>query len=215
MKVVVCTAHDAAYAELAAITLPSVRAYCKRHGYYLLYDGDRKPEEKDACKIALYREAYGAGEFGPDDVFAWIDTDAVICNSERRIENIVYEHMPRWCHYLIGCDINGINSGFFIARFSLEAAAFMTVASDVSVVSGWADQIGLAQVSLMEPHRSIYREVPGKVFNCNDYALKGWSLDEFGNYVNQYEPGDFVCHLAGVEEPTRSQRLRELAAEAK
>ena len=213
MNVVVCTGHDPNYADLAAITLPSVKAYCKKHGYFLLYDPARN--DKDACKVSLYQQAYSDGRFGPEDVFCWIDTDAVLVNSERRIENIVYEHMPRWCHYLIGCDVNGINSGFFIARFSPEAALFMNVANTVSVVSGWADQIGLAQTSLMEPHRSIYKEVPGAVFNCNDYAEKGWALGEYGGYINEFVPGSLVFHAAGIEEPRRSELLKKYAEMAK
>lgn len=213
MKVVVCTAHGSEYDALAAITRPSVQNYCAKHGYAFLYDPNRT--DKDACKIALYKFAVATGRYDPDDVFVWIDTDALVMNSERRIESIVYEHMPRDAHYLIGCDPNGINSGVFIARFSPEALLFMTVASNLSVPAGWADQMGLAQISLMEPHRRIYREIPGKVLNCNDYALKGWIFGEYGRYINEYEPGDFVLHLAGVEEPTRSNALREYAEKAK
>lgn len=206
------TAHGPEYSELAAITYPSVERYCKKQGYALAYDPNRT--DKDACKVALYQTIYATGQFCAADVFVWIDTDALIMNSDRRIESIVYEHMPSSVHYLIGTDINGINSGCFIARFSPEAHLFMTVADNVSRVSGWADQVGLSQVSLMEPHRSIYKEVPGKVFNSNLYEEKGWNLGEYGNYINRFEPGDFVLHLAGIEEPRRSRLLSEYAQKA-
>lgn len=207
MQVVFGTAHDKAYAELASITYPSVENYCRKHGYALLYDNDVQETHKDACKIALYQEAYQTGNFGVDDVFCWIDTDAIITNSERRIESIVYEHMPRYVHYLIGCDVNGLNTGVFIARFSPEASLFMTVATAISATSGWADQEGLIQTAVKHPHKAIYKEIPGKVFNCNDYDAKGWNFGEYGNYVNRWEPGDFVLHLAGIEEPLRSHLL--------
>lgn len=205
-----CTAHGPEYADLAAITYPSVERYCKKHSYALAYDPNRT--DKDACKVALYQALYATAQFSPDDVFCWIDTDALIMNSDIRVDHIVHWLMPRSVHYLIGTDINGLNSGFFIARFSPEAHLFMTVATNVSVASGWADQEGLIQTAIKSPHKEIYREVPGKVFNCNDYGLKGWHFGEYGNYVNQYEPGDFIIHLAGVEEPTRTNALREYAA---
>jgi|ERR1700692_168093 len=207
-----CTAHGPEYQSLADITRPSLERYCEKWDYDFLYDQNRT--DKDACKVSLYQEAYKTGRYGADDVFVWVDTDAIIMNSDKKITDIVYWMMPRSIHYLIGTDVNGLNSGVFIARFSPEAMLFMTVATSMSIVSGWADQEGLIQTAIKSPHKEIYREVPGKVFNCNLYALKGWDFGEYGNYVNQYEPGDFVLHLAGVEEPTRSNTLREYAAKA-
>lgn len=207
------TAHGPEYAELAAITYPSVERYCRKHGYGLAYDPNRT--DKDACKVALYQGLYAKRQFNPDDVFVWIDTDALIMNSDVRLDHIVHWMMPRSVHYLIGTDVNGLNSGVFIARFSPEAHLFMTVANSISLASGWADQEGLIQTAIKSPHKEIYREVPGKVFNCNDYSLKGWNFGEYGNYVNQYVPGDFIIHLAGVEEPTRTNALREYAKIAK
>jgi hypothetical protein len=214
MRVCLATGHDPNYSSLAAITLPSWRNYCKKHGYYLLYDGEGT--DKDACKVRLFQQAYATGNFGPDDVFCWVDTDGVCTNSDRRIESIVYEHMPRNIHFLIGVDVNEINSGFYIARFSPEAHLFLTVSTSLGAASGWGDQFSLKHTALEDPHRSIYKTVPGKVFNCNLYGEKGWSfLGEYGNYINAWEPGDFVAHPAGVEEPRRSQLLREVLAQAK
>lgn len=213
MRVILATAHGPEYADLAAITYPSLERYCKKHGYGLAYDPNRT--DKDACKVALFQEIYATGEMTPDDVFCWVDTDAIVMNSDRRIESIVYEHMPRSVHYLIGCDVNGINSGVFLARFSPEASLFMAVYTACAVISGWADQEAIIQKSVQSPHKQIYREIPGKVFNCNLYDMKGWNLGEFGNYVNRYEVGDFVLHLAGIEEPTRSNTLKLYAEQAK
>ena len=207
-----CTAHDKQYQALAYITRPSLERYCEKHGYDLLYDPKR--EDKDACKVALFQEAFATERYSVDDVFVWVDTDALIMNSERKIETIVYEHMPRGVHYLIGTDINGLNSGVFIARFSEEAFVFMSVATAISTAMGWADQEGLIQTAVKEPHRSIYREVPGKVFNCNLYDVKGWNFGEYGNYVNRYERGDFILHLAGVEPATRDRLLSLYAEQA-
>lgn len=210
----VCTAHGPEYEGLANITFPSVRHFIDKHRYYFVYDPHRA--DKDACKIALYQMAYATKVFGPEDVFFWIDTDALIMDSTRSIEQIVYEHMPPSVHYLIGTDVNGINSGTFLARFSPEANLFLTVANNVSVGSGWADQVGLAQVSLMEPHRAIYKEVRGSVFNCNLYGEKGWNLGEYGRYVNDYVDGQsFVLHLAGIPEPRRSELLKAYAQKAR
>lgn len=213
MKVCIATGHDPNYKELAAITLPSWKNYCKKHGYYLLYDGEGN--DKDSCKFRLYRQAYASGEFTADDVFAWADTDALCMNSERKIESIVYEHMPRWAHFLIGTDPNGLNSGFYIARFTPEALVYLSVCSAIGETSGYGDQEPQIQTSIKQPHKDIYKEVPGRVFNSTLYPLKGWNFGEYGKYINEYEEGDFVLHLAGVDEPARSNVLREYAAKAR
>lgn len=215
MKVVMCTGHGPEYQELADITRPALERYCSRWGYHFLYDPKRT--DFDACKVALFLNAFRSGYYGRDDVFVWNDSDAVILNSDRRIESIVYEHMPSSVHYLIGTDPNGLNSGVFIARFSPEAACFMQVATSISVAMGWADQEALIQTAVKFPHKAIYKEIPGKVFNCNLYEIRGWdkAFGEYGYYINRYEPGDFILHLAGTEEPTRSNLLKEYAARSK
>ena len=213
MRVCLATGHDPNYAALAAITLPTIRAYAKKHGYFLSYDGERT--DKDACKVALFNEAMASGQFCADDVYAWFDTDACVMNSERRIESIVYEHMPRGIHMLIGYDVNEINSGVYIARFTTEASLLLNVSSALGSSSGWGDQFSIKHTTLEDPHRSVYKTVPGKVFNCNLYTEKGWALGEHGRYINEYEEGDFVLHLAGIEEPRRSELLREYVAKAK
>jgi hypothetical protein len=209
VNVVICTAHDPNYQALADITRPTLERYVEQHGYDFLYDPNR--DDKDACKAALFSEAFATGRYTRDDVFCWFDTDAAILNPHRRIESIVYEHMPSNVHYLIGTDPNGLNTGVFIARLSAEALLFITVATAISAASGWADQEGLIQTAVKSPHKDIYKEIPGKVFNCNDYGIKGWDrYGEYGNYINRYERGDFVLHLAGVEEPLRSDYLRAI-----
>ena len=213
MRVCLATGHDPNYKDLAAITLPTIQAYAKRHKYFLSYDGEG--DDKDACKVRLFNEAMQSGEFSADDVYVWFDTDAIVMNRERRVESIVYEHMPRGVHMLIGYDVNEINSGVYFARFTTEASLLLNVSTALGASSGWGDQFSLKHTTLEDPHRSIYKTVPGKVFNCNLYEEKGWRLGEYGRYINDYEEGDFVLHLAGIEEPQRSKLLREYAAKAK
>ena len=214
MKVCIATGHDPNYKDLAAITLPTIKAYAKKHGYFLSYDGEG--DDKDACKVRLFNEEMARGIFTSDDVFVWFDTDAIVMNSERRIESIVYEHMPRYIHLLVGVDPNEINSGVYIARFSAEASLLLNVSTALGASSGWGDQFSIKHTTLDEPHHPHYKQIPGKVFNCNDYAAKGWEgLGEYGYYINRYEPGDFVIHLAGINEPERSRLLRDYAAKAR
>ena len=134
---VVATAHDAPYKSLAAITLPSVGAYCEKHGYALYYDGDIDPVEKDACKARIFLDLYRSGEYGPDDLFMWIDTDALIMNSSISLEDIAKEYLTGNYHFLWGADFNGPNSGVWIARFTSHAAHYATVYDLTARAMGW------------------------------------------------------------------------------
>ena len=60
-RVCLATGHDPNYKDLAAITLPTIQAYAKRHKYFLSYDGEG--DDKDACKVRLFNEAMRSGEF--------------------------------------------------------------------------------------------------------------------------------------------------------
>jgi hypothetical protein len=138
MNVVVCTAHDEKYDELAAITFPSVRKYVDRHGYVLAYNPRIDPVDADACKAKMFLSIYAQGQYGPDDVFVWVDSDAVIMQSDISVETLLERStFSKDDHYLIGCDFNGVNSGVWFARFSPQAAHYVQVYSQVAVAMGW------------------------------------------------------------------------------
>ena len=139
MKVVIATGHDPGYNDLAAITIPSVRRYVQKWAQHvdLYYDPNRPAGQADACKILMYEELVQSGRFGPDDVYVWLDTDLLVMNSNVRLDHIIYHHMPRSIHFMIGVDPNGLNSGVYAARFTPEAARFLRVSRTISVAMGW------------------------------------------------------------------------------
>ena len=71
----------------------------------------------------------------------------------------------------------------------------------------------MIQTALKSPHKEIYKEIPGKVWNSNLYEIHGWH-DADGNYVNRYEDGDFILHCAGMPNNLRMKILREYALRA-
>lgn len=212
MNVVVAMAYDPRYAELASITVPTIQAYCKKWGYHFHLDGNRDKTEGDFCKIAMYQDLIS--QYGPDDVFVWLDADLLIMNSEIRLDHIIYHHMPRSIHYLIGSDPNGMNTGVFFARFTPEAYRFLEAARISSKSMGWADIPGAQQTMLKHPYKDYCKEVPGKVFNCFLYEVMGWPT-AYGSYANMYEPGDFIVHFAGLPQDMRIELARELVKNAR
>jgi hypothetical protein len=135
--IVIGTAHDANYAELAAITFPSVAEYAEKHGYRVVYEPNISAVEADACKARLFLSLYATGEFSADDVFMWIDTDALVMNSAVRVEDVVGPHLGGDTHFLWAYDMNGPNSGVWFARFSSHAAHYVRVYAQTAIAMGW------------------------------------------------------------------------------
>jgi len=130
VRVVVGTAHDEKYDELAAITFPTVQRYADKHGYTLSYNPRIDPVDADACKAKMFLSLYATGQYAADDVFMWIDTDALVMNSDKPIT-------PITAHFLWGYDYNGPNSGVWFARFSSQAAHYVNVYAVTAHAMGW------------------------------------------------------------------------------
>lgn len=203
--IVVVTAHDDGYREMAAITMPTVKDYCAKHGYGFIYEPNVEPELADACKIGFFHELYASGRYSGDDVFFWIDTDALIMNSAVRLERYVPDIFE--AHVLYGSDPNGLNTGAWFARFTSRADHFLRVAQQASFAMGWSDQPGILQTYLQPVFTPWVRIGPGKGFNSMLYSLYGWDWPH-GNEINAYEEGDLVLHLPGIERSQRMELLR-------
>lgn len=208
MNIVVAVAYSPDYAELAGITVPTIQRYCQKWGYHFYLDGNRDKTEGDFMKIARYKELLP--NYGPDDVFVWMDCDLLIMNPEIRLDHIVYHHMPKSVHVLFGSDPNGLNSGVFFARFTPEGYHYLNAAYVASKSMGWSDQPGMIQAALKHPYREYVKEVPGKIFNAMLYDVMGWP-EAGGNYANRYEDGDFILHFAGLPQPMRLELAKKYA----
>ena len=138
MNVVIGTAHDEKYQALADITFPTVQRYADKHGYALSYNPRIDPVDADACKAKMFLSLYATGQYAADDVFMWIDTDALVMNSARNMWDVIeFDPMTwgRW-HFLWGCDYSGPNSGVWFARFTSQAAHYVQAYNAAS--QAWA-----------------------------------------------------------------------------
>lgn len=214
MPNVVFTAHDAGYQELADVTRPTLERYCKRHGYQFVYDPNVGPVEKDAAKARLYAWLCSTGKYGPNDWCLWVDTDAAIMNSEKSFGDVLWRIDPMRHHFIWSYDWNGPNSGVWMARFSSEAAHFIRTYDYLARAMGWGDNWAMNQTMLLPPFNDWVHCIAGKYMNANLYSLHGLQDMPHKNVVNNYEPGDWILHLAGVEATTRLRVLREMVARA-
>jgi len=198
------------YQELADVTRPSLERYARKNGYAFYYENDIDPREKDAAKARIFLAQYESGNFGSDDLCLWADNDAVLMRSDIRLEDVWAEHFAG-AHFGWSYDWNGPNSGVWLARFTSHAAHFVRTYDYLARAMGWGDNWAMNQTMLLPPFRDWVRCIPGKSMNCNLYELHGLQNMAHKNEINNYEPGDFILHLAGVEATTRLAVLREYA----
>ena len=208
--IVVCMAYDRRFEELAAVSVPLAERYCQKHGYAFIRDRIDE-REGDACKIRLFNTLYATGAYDGNDVFFWLDTDALIMNSDEKLEP--FAERMREKHVLYGCDPNGINTGTWFARFTSHADHFLRVAQQKSASMGWADQEGIIQTYVQPAFTSRVAVVPGKGFNSMLYDLYGWDWSH-KHEINAYEPGDLVLHFPGIEFSQRVELMRQHAKDA-
>lgn len=214
MPHVVFTAHDAAYQEMADITIGSVSRYCHRHNYHMMYDSAINETEKDACKARMFLELYDTGRYGVSDIALWVDTDALIMNGDITIPKAFY-YRDGNPHFVWAFDFNGPNSGVWMARFTSQAAHFIRTYDYLARAMGWGDNWAMNQTMLLPPFRDWVSCIPGRVMNANLYDVHGIADWHHAQFINAYQDGDWILHLAGVEHTKRMELLREYAAKAR
>lgn len=210
-QVAVVTAHDAPYRELASVTYPVLEAYCKRHDYNLWYQDDIPAIEKDLCKSRIFGEIFREERFAPDDLFLWIDSDAAPLNHAIKVEDVWDAHADENTHFLWSYNFDGPNSGIFMARFSEQADNFIRAYAYEQAAMGWGDNNAMNLKMMLPPFRDWVKCIPGIYMNSGPYEEYGLSRRprEWKRSVNGYEPGDWILHAAGIEEPRRTEVLKK------
>ena len=141
-RVVIAQAHTSDYQALASLTCPTVRRYAEKHSYAYFYHPaweERFPADGDRCKIRIYEELYETNAF---DVFVWIDSDAMITNSDVSIDGLLSRFMHLGYlteddHFVWGYDASCENTGVYIARMTPQAHAFLHASFCRGVEMGW------------------------------------------------------------------------------
>jgi hypothetical protein len=223
-RVVVCTVHTTNYQDLADITVPTMQRYCEKHGYDFAYVPDwelRFPDlanEGDRFKARMFENLYAENKIHNKwDVFLWIDSDALIWNSDISVDAL-FTRLSREQglsdnhHFLWGYDVGGPNSGVYFARFTWQAAAFMRTQLARSVEMGFGDNTAMINVGVVPPYNEWCKVVPGWYFNAYLPEIYGWT--EFAE-MNGLREDSLCAHLPGMTNEQRLPIARRLAEKAR
>ena len=201
----IATFNSLAYQELADLTLPSKRRYCERHGYTLeasIYHGD---DVHLGTHLSWDRLGLVYQLLDKYDLVFWCDADAIIMNTEHRLEDILGDG-----EFAVSADLNGLNSGAFLARSTPMSKQFLyavlTMGRHLYQNHQMREQHAMSQMLMTPPYRDWVTWVPQRAFNSYLSWLYPWPKGVQGTYA----PGDFMIQFAGVPLETRIEWARAI-----
>lgn len=196
----VLTSYNESFHEVAKLTDPTKQAYCNKHGYHFLVRPAAAHYHPVWAKMHLMKEILPAYDW----VF-WMDADAFIMNQEIKIETIIDPAFD----FFVSHDINGLNSGVFLAKNSeWTKGLFDAVLDEEKLYAGYlGEQISLRKVvyDLNWIASGKIKITPQRVFNSYFYDIYKMTYPE-GNY----QPGDFIVHLPGMQNNDRVAKINEV-----
>jgi hypothetical protein len=205
VRIALATYNSEDYQELANITLPGKVAYCQRHGYDLISGIHQGVENIGWDRIHVV-----ANWLPKYDAVMWIDCDAVITNLTKPLTDL----FQQGDQFLITADLYGINTGTFIAMNTPLTHQFLYAVryAGPQLVKGhhWGEQEAMIRLLSMPPYDKLARFLPQNKMNSYLNAKMGrpdW-------FMGNFQPGDFILHLAGLFINEKLEAARFYAANA-
>jgi hypothetical protein len=172
--------------------------YCRKHGYGCAIYKDVLDANRPASwsKILALKEVFAAGKC---DWCFWIDADAIITNSEIRLETIIDEEYD----LIVSQDINGINFGVFLIKNTPGARQFLDAvyAQTQHIHNPIVENAAVREVIAKElaPMCAVKVESQRR-FNSCLYGLYYYPPYPEGDF----QRGDFVLHLPAASGEVRN-----------
>ena len=199
-QILLLTGADAQMEELVALTSERLQSYASRHGYGCHREvfAVSNPRHPVWVKISAIRQALKRSEIR---WILWMDADAVVMNQEQKIEVLLHPDAD----LIIGSDHNGTNAGIMLIRVCDWSRRFFD-AVDFLGNPGYNDNWAgdrLEQACL----RHLLKTFPEQTHHV--YLAEQHVLN---SYLENYQDGDFIVHLAGIDPSRRVDLMKQLLA---
>lgn len=200
----------------ATISRPNHEAYAAKHGYR--YQHETFTEGGSWTKPRAIAKAMEDYSF--PWVF-WIDADAIITNMEK-----YFFHEDIDPGITMGTDINGPNAGVMMLQNTPMVRQLLwavnhtgpwafpeptTQGRNMGVPNHWQDQSAFRFFALLPPYRELFKFAEQRVMNS---YLNELYDDGRPKEMGQWQPGDFVLHLPGIDDQKRVEAMRRTLAKA-
>jgi hypothetical protein len=162
--------------EQLQIFMNQVKSYCNRHGYTYYQNNKCYIDICPYYAKILFVKEYLNNEMGSCDYVLFLDSDCIILDQERKIEDIIEQyHLTEDKHFLCTGDCKSVNTGHFLIRNSKEGRYLMETWINLYEPERWKISSRTNRYVCITPQKT----------NCE------WS----GRY---YEQGDFILFVVPV-----------------
>ncbi len=191
LKIAVTTFYSPNYESLAALTIPPLQKWCDLHGYYLNINKINDGTKHHFIKTVDARELLNFY----DIVFA-IENDILLTNMRINIEDYVSNPAK---HFYLTHDVNGANTGTFIACSSEACKQLLDILNNSR--GNFGDEQNFFEttdINIVQqlPHPSI-NSIPYKYYHNYGYIKYNGELEPTHEQGN-WQVGDFTMHLPGM-----------------
>lgn len=208
LKILVCSYFDGnshegpTYRELSELTYPSIKEYCKLHGY----DFYSREDNIRTDRIVGWERIQIICDFiDKYDYIFYFDCDCLIMNHNIKIENLIDENYDfQIAKNSISKGWDGVNTGTFIVKCSQWSKEFF---NKLNNKQEWFHKWCFEQAAIIdELANSEDVRNHTKIENCrklNAFHHVWYDVDDF-------QFGDFIIHDAGTSNNHRFKLFTEM-----
>ena len=196
----IATLHTPEIAAFGELSFGIVKAYARRHGYQTLIardtlDASRHPAWSKVLLVEQFLANHPECQW-----LMWIDSDAVIANPSRRLEDLVDDDVD----FLVAEDpiASPINTGVFFIRNCAASLEMLRLAyTKVEYLNNTCWEQPAVAKAMQECSRTVRsRIVSRRLFN---------------SFFNEFHQGDFIIHFAGYNHALKMAGVKDAVALAK
>jgi hypothetical protein len=195
----------------------ALRGYAEKWNYdvYISKETVDASRHPNWSKIKMLQTLLDEGKY---DWYVWLDDDLIITNPQISIESLIQKYGKEPVHFIIGAhktvpvDMYDVNTGVFIVRQSEWSKEFLRQIWAMGTAEKylvWEQSAVQDLMSSAEYARSPHiNRVPGRTIQSILTLLNKRDRRDYG----QWQPGDFIAHMAGGDEYCRTLMSAQLIA---
>ena len=192
-RITLVTDWDDAYEVIAKIVISNRRFYAQKHGYQIVEKRYGGSWGKLNAMLDVWNDA---------DWLWWLDIDACVTNTERRLEGIIGQS-PDSC-VIATCDRNGISCGSMLIRTVPEVRRIFEDLLERRAEFDWPNGLW-EQNGLMW----MFWKIRDRVRIFPQSYMNSYAEFDCPAGSHAWSPGDFVLHCAGLRGDRRIGRLKK------
>ena len=206
----IITLFDDNMRDIAALSVPNLKAYCLQWGYCFVPYSDKIDKNRPAPwnkVLALYHTILSARQTPRrEDWIIWMDCDSLIMNESIDLENLL-EHYGHSVDLVFASDFNGLSTSFIASRvnsWTLDLFRAIYLLGDPQEVNPDGRGIKWEQTTF----KILLRTFPAIAERCAILPQRECNVHY---HLGDYRAGDFLLHFAVMPVEARLAAMQKMA----